>query len=183
MELGEGTNYEGFAERYAQAWLNGMCRLVGLPEHPLEECLRIERQAAEFVTPRVHAALPWSAEAVHSLVGLGFHLHTASGERSWELEGYLAGMGIRGCFQHLYGSDLVGHFKSGPEYYERVFADARIAARDAVVVDDTPKAIGWAKQVGARTVLVSTTLYTPAADMAIPNLASLLTTIRAITSA
>src|SRR6266702_1428013 len=81
--------------------------------------------------------------------------------------GYLQAMGVHDCFGRLYGPDLIDTFKEGPEYYERMFADLGIAPADALVVDDCPRAIGWAMQVGARTVLVGdsslpqrrTTLY------------------------
>ncbi len=81
-------------------------------------------------------------------------LHTASGESSLELGGYLQAMGVRDCFGRLYDPDLIDTLKEGPEYYERIFADLGIAAADALVVDDSPRATRWARQVGARTVLV-----------------------------
>jgi HAD superfamily hydrolase (TIGR01509 family) len=84
----------------------------------------------------------------------GYSLHTASGEPSLDLEGYLHAMGVRGCFGRLYGPDLIDTLKEGPAYYECIFADLGIAAADALVVDDSPRAIQWAMQVGARTVLV-----------------------------
>jgi HAD superfamily hydrolase (TIGR01509 family) len=49
-------------------------------------------------------------------------------------------MGVRGCFDRLYGSDLVTVGKEGPEYYRRSFADAGVDPRDALVVDDRPAA-------------------------------------------
>ena len=63
-------------------------------------------------------------------------------------------MGVRDCFGRLYGPDLIETLKEGPEYYERIFADLGIAAAEALVVDDSPRAIEWATQVGAHTVLV-----------------------------
>jgi beta-phosphoglucomutase-like phosphatase (HAD superfamily) len=57
--------------------------------------------------------------------------------------------------RRLYGPDLIDTFKEGPEYYERIFAELGISSTNAVVVDDSPRAINWAAQVGARTVLVS----------------------------
>src|SRR3989442_282795 len=54
----------------------------------------------------------------------------------------------------LYGPDLIDTLKVGPEYYERIFADLGIAAAEALVVDDSPRATRWATQVGARAALV-----------------------------
>jgi phosphoglycolate phosphatase-like HAD superfamily hydrolase len=85
----------------------------------------------------------------------GYILHTASGESSLDLTGYLQRMGVPHCFGRLYGPNLIDTFKEGPEYYERIFADLGISATNAVVVDDNPRAISWAAQVGAQTVFVS----------------------------
>jgi FMN phosphatase YigB (HAD superfamily) len=64
-------------------------------------------------------------------------------------------MRVRDAFEGLYGPDLIDTVKNGPEYYERVFADAGVPAEDAMVVDDSPAALGWASEVGATPVLVS----------------------------
>lgn len=61
---------------------------------------------------------------------------------------------MRACFGRLYGSDLLNTFKEGPEYYARLFADLCIAPGDALIVDDSPRALAWASTLGARTVLV-----------------------------
>lgn len=53
------------------------------------------------------------------------------------------------------GADLINTFKQGPEYFERLCADLGLRSAEALVVDDCSDALGWAVQVGARTVLVS----------------------------
>ena len=144
-----------------------MCELVGVGTPPEEECLRLARCAVTFITRRVHAAFPGVVGAIRTLHRQGYTLHTASGESSLDLAGYLQAMGVHDCFGRLYGPDLIDTFKEGLEYYERMLADLGIAPADALVVDDSPRAIGWAMQVGARTVLVGdsslpqrrTTLY------------------------
>jgi HAD superfamily hydrolase (TIGR01509 family) len=110
--------------------------------------------AEELTTRRVRAAFPGVGDTIRALHRQGYPLHTASGESSLDLEGYLYAMGARDCFGRLYGPDLIGSLKEGPEYYERIFADLGIATADTLVVDDSPRAIEWARQVGARTVLV-----------------------------
>src|SRR5207245_5292677 len=64
------------------------------------------------------------------------------------------GMHGGGCFGPLYGLELIDSLKERPDYYERIFAELGIAVADTLVVDDSPRAIGWAVQVGARAVLV-----------------------------
>ena len=148
------ADYTSFDRAYQVEWLQGMCELVGVGAPPEEECLRLARSATAFVTCRVQAAFPGVVDAIRTLHRQGYPLHTASGESSLDLEGYLQAMGVRDCFGRLYGPDLIDILKEGPEYYERMFADLGIAPADALVVDDSPRATGWATQVGARAALV-----------------------------
>ncbi len=50
--------------------------------------------------------------------------------------------------------DLVGVHRHMPAFYERVFDRARVAAGEAVVVDDSAAQLVIAAALGARTVLV-----------------------------
>jgi HAD superfamily hydrolase (TIGR01509 family) len=147
-------DYKSFECAYQVEWLQGMCELVGVGTPPEEECLRLARRAAAFITCRVQAAFPGAVDTIRTLHRQGYTLHTASGESSLDLAGYLQAMGVRDCFGRLYGPDLIATLKEGPEYYERMFADLGIAPADALVVDDSPRAIAWATQVGAHAVLV-----------------------------
>ena len=63
-------------------------------------------------------------------------------------------MSVRDCFGRLYGPDLIRTLKEGPAYYARIFADAGVDPVRSLVVDDTPLALRWAAEVGARTLLV-----------------------------
>jgi FMN phosphatase YigB (HAD superfamily) len=82
---------------------------------------------------------------------------TASGEASWELDGYLTGMRVRAYFDgHLYGPDHVDAAKASPLYYERIFAHCAVNPTDALVVDDSEQALNWAAETGANTVLCNT---------------------------
>jgi HAD superfamily hydrolase (TIGR01509 family) len=153
------TDYKSFDRTYQLDWLRGMCELVGIGVPAEEECFALARRATAFIIPRVKAAFPGAAEAIRTLHHLGYTLHTASGEPSNELAGHLQGMEVRDCFECLYGPDLIDTFKNGPAYYERLFADIGIMPADALVVDDSPQAVDWAAQVGARTVLVGDGLY------------------------
>src|SRR5437764_12943199 len=113
-----------------------MCELVGAPVPPEEESLDLARRAAEYVIPRVRSALPGAIEAICTLHARGYTLHTASGEYSVELRAYLEAMGVRSCFGRCYGPDLINTLKEWPEYYARLFADAGVDPRTALVVDD-----------------------------------------------
>lgn len=132
-----------------------MCQHVGVTVPSNEGCLRLAIETEEYVLPRVRAAFPGAVEAVHKLKAAGYRLGTASGQSSGELVHYLTGMDILACFtERLYGPDLVRTRKASPLFYERIFADAGVAPAQALIVDDTPEAVGWAVQAGARAILV-----------------------------
>lgn len=149
------NDYRSFDYQYQIDWLNWMCELVNVPIPDDEQCYQLGIEATAAIIPRVRSAFPGAADAIRILHERGYTLYTASGEPSYDLEGHLEGMGVRDCFQpRLYGPDLVDTFKAGPDYYERIFADAGIDPASALVVDDSPQALAWARQVGAQTILV-----------------------------
>ncbi len=131
-----------------------MCRLLDLPRLPNDEAVALADEATAFVTRRVRSALPGVVTAIQTLRRDGYTLHTASSESSIALDGYLTGMGVRGCFHRLYGPDLVERLKDGPEYYRRILADCGVEPSTAVFVDDQPVVVEWIQAAGARAVLV-----------------------------
>ena len=153
------ADFVGFYRAYQLGWVAGMCELLGLPTSPEEECLDLSSRALGWITRRMQAALPGAVEAIRLLHRQGYALHMASGSCSLELVGALEGMGVRHCFGRLYGADLINTFKAGPEYYARLFADAGVQPREALVVDDSADATRWAAQLGARTVLIGSSPY------------------------
>lgn len=114
--------------------------------------------------------------------GKGYTLHTASGESSTHLHNYLEGMGIRACFGTLYSPDLLGTLKERPAYYERLFADSGIAPSDALIGDASPRALAWAKEFGAMTVLIGSNHETLDGMLRIGSLAELPELVRQIAS-
>jgi HAD superfamily hydrolase (TIGR01509 family) len=135
----------------------------------------------EHITRRVRSAIPGAVEAIRDLHARGYPLHTASNKPSWELAGYLEGMGVRPCFGHLYGTDLVDAPKSGAAFYTRICANAGVAPAEALVVDDNPLVLTWAAAAGARTVLIGspTDIYPPS-DLVLPTLAALPSALAAL---
>ena len=121
---------------------------------------QLTRQKKLVAIGKERWALPTSASSQDLVVGQlrmhrdGYTLLTASGESSWELDGYLTAMRVRACFNGcLYGPDQVDAAKMSPLYYERVFAHASITPGDTLVVDDSEQALNWAAELGAQTVL------------------------------
>ncbi len=147
-------DYASFERAYQLDWLGSMCELLGITPPPAEEGIELARQAEAYITRRVHSAFPGAIEAIRALHAQGYTLHTASGESSANLHGYLEAMGVRACFGQLYGADLLNTVKETPEYYQRLFAHAGISPSDTLIVDDSPRALTWARDLGAMVVLV-----------------------------
>lgn len=152
--LRAAPDYASFDRQYQIDWLRWMCDLVGVAAPADEDCVALGHAATRYITPCVRAAFPGVVAAIRALHQQGYVLHTASGESSETLDGYLQGMGVRACFDRLYGPDLVDTFKDGPRFYRRIFADAGVEPRDALVVDDNANAARWAALAGAKTVLI-----------------------------
>lgn len=168
------SNYREYERAYYLVWLGEMCRHVGVPTPPEQEILTLSLEATAFVTRRVRSAYPGVIEAIRTLKQDGYELHTASGEASTDLKGYLEGMGVLDCFGRLYGPDLIDMPLKDSVYYERVFADLNIEPSAAVVVDDTTHVLELAARLGARTVLVGArTSPTPGVTAQINSLADL----------
>ena len=171
----QSFDYRSFDYQYQLDWIIGMCELVNVPVPDEEECYRLAVEATTTIIPQVRAAIPGATDAIRALYEQGYTLYTSSSGPSSDLEGHLAGMGVRDCFQRrLYGPDLIDTFKAGPAFYERIFADTGVDPASALVVDDLPHALAWARQTGARTVLVgAASAAEEAADIRIASLAEL----------
>ncbi len=175
----EGRYVQGL-EVYEQAWLVAMCEHVGVDPPEGEACAALAREASLYIMRRVRAAFPDAAEIVASLSDAGYTLHTASNQASWELEAYLAPMGVVDRFGILFGADLVGCMKPNPRYYERAFALAGVDPSRALVLDDTSEYLDAARDVGACTVLVGPA-GAPPGHPTIPSLAALPALLEALT--
>lgn len=152
--LAEFAHHADFQREYDLLWLRGMCELIGVPVPSEDLALEIATSAARYITARVRSEYPDAIPAIRSLHAAGFELHTASGTRSLELEGILGAMGVRECFGHLFGPDLLDTMKAGPEYYRRVFEQTDINPALAVVIEDSGAGCSWAREAGATAIQV-----------------------------
>jgi HAD superfamily hydrolase (TIGR01509 family) len=154
VRLATVLDYESFERRYYLDWLQGMFSIMRIDMPPDEEAIRLAKEAGVWITSGVKADFPGAADTIRLLRERGYTLNTSSATVSAELAGYLDAMGVRECFTHLYGPDLVSAMKSSPRYYERIFEDAGVRPQDALVLDDNPRAIVWASEAGASTLLI-----------------------------
>ncbi len=170
----EKTNYVEWWEEYQLEWLKRMAAIVGaaLPDGDTR-CLRLAYEAIDYITLRIQSGYPGAAEAIRNLHEMTYQLFTASGEHSRELDGYLKGMGIRQYFNTLYGPDLVNKGKYSVEYYRRIFDHAGINPEHALVIDDKPPHLAWARSLGAKTCLIGSSKHDFEIDFIVPRLADL----------
>ncbi len=152
--LSAAANYADFQRTYFLDWVRGMCAITGIEPPPDEEAIRLGREAEAWIIPQLRTGSPGAAEAIRMLHQRGYTLHTSSGASSEMMSTYLETMDARPYFTRLYGPDLVDTFKAGPRFYERIFEDSGTAPAEALVLDDNPRVLGWASEVGARTLLV-----------------------------
>jgi beta-phosphoglucomutase-like phosphatase (HAD superfamily) len=153
--IGTFANFADFQREYELRWIGGMCAHVGVPTPPPDAAIELTRAAAAHVERHADAAIDGAADAVRKLRNAGYLLHTASGTPSWELEAILTRMGVRPLFATLYGPDLIDHVKHGPEYYRRIFRHAGVSPEQALVIESSPTACGWARSTGARAVWIT----------------------------
>ena len=165
------TDYHSWDAAYQFDWINGMCVSVGVTTPPAEAAIELAHQASAHILTRVQSAFPGAIDAILALHAAGYTLHTASGESSRELNGYLNGMGVRHCFGCLYGPDLINLHKIGPEYFTCILADCGVAPDTALILDDRRHVTDWIAAAGARPLLVDPAA--PLNESSIPTLAHL----------
>jgi len=142
-------NYTDYQKFESDTWFTTMFDYMNLNLPPKEDYFRIHREVEAWITPQIKADVKRIISTIKKLKNQGYTLYTASGSSSWVLRDYLTGMGIVNNFKQLYGPDLVGIMKGSITYYQRIFEHARVPPTQAVVIDDNPKVLQLAKQLGA----------------------------------
>jgi HAD superfamily hydrolase (TIGR01509 family) len=155
LKLDSTVDMQRELEQYKLDWLTSMCESVGVsPSLSQPDLLRLALEAQAWMIPRVASPYRGVAATIAQLADQHL-LFTASAGLSGDLHAALDAMNIRQHFQRLYGSDLVQAPKLSPAYYRRIFDDAGVSPEHAVVVDDNPNCLVWAREVGAQVLLVS----------------------------
>jgi HAD superfamily hydrolase (TIGR01509 family) len=151
------VDYETSKGETIRSWVEGMFNGAGRGLPPSSEYEDVFYSTARYVTPKVRAAYPGVVESIRALHEMGFTLHTASAEDSIDLHGYLTGMGVKELFSGLYGTDLIETWKLDGRFYRAILRDVGISARHAIIVDDSPKMLGHARELGAHVIQVCLT--------------------------
>ncbi|HYR94092.1 MAG TPA: HAD family hydrolase [Methylomirabilota bacterium] len=145
----------GWFDHDGRQWLYDMCDEIGVsrPRGDIADTLAAE--AVRHVKAGLAFDAPRTVDRLRALKGRGLVLHMTSGDAAEDLESYLAHIGARDVFDHVYGSDLVNTWKTSVAYYRAILADTGADPRRTWVIDDSPRAIAWAEQCGMRGFLVS----------------------------
>jgi len=145
-------NHGQFMEWFREKWINDMFDYVGIDRPDHGDYKQIYYETAKFVDLRVRSAFPGVIGTIKTLYNDGFHLYTASGTESIELNYYLEGMGIRPYFKKLYGPDLINVLKVDNNFYEAILKDLEIHPNQAIFIDDKPYYLNIAKKVGVHVI-------------------------------
>jgi HAD superfamily hydrolase (TIGR01509 family) len=146
--------YADYKKKERDQWILDTFKAMKMEVPDLGTRLKLAKEATHWIIQRIQSSYPGVIKTVEFLAKKGFTLCTASGEASDELNGYLTGMGIQNYFSKLYGPDLINTLKASKRFYDEIFLDLEIEATQAIVVDDSPKAISWAATTGATTIHV-----------------------------
>lgn len=146
--LYDGQDYAPYNRLFIDAWVEGMFNNAGRELPPRSQYDDIFYLSSEYVTPRVHSSFPGVVDTIKVLYNEGFTLHTASGESSADLHGYLSGMGVRDCFTQLYGPDLIDTLKTSERYYLEILKDLDINPEQTIFIDDDPRILAILNKMG-----------------------------------
>lgn len=149
------ADIRGFFAGDARLWFLDMCDAMGVPRPANDDAERIAAETVSYVNAHLEIRAPQRGlKALRALRQRGVMLHVASGDAHAELVAFLEQIGARDLFDRVYGSDLVNTWKFGPEYYRAILSDSGVDPERAAVVDDSPKALSWARECGLRGFLV-----------------------------
>jgi len=138
-------------------WLTEMFKMVQISAPAYNQCAKITQKASEWITSHVRSAYPGVVETIKFLKKTDITLCTASGEVSWELKGYLTGMGVLDCFHRLYGPDIINRLKASQSFYQRILDDMQLHPSEVIVIDDSSDYLSMAFELGITTIHVDNT--------------------------
>ena len=148
-------DYLNFYANYKIDWVNAMFEFAGRELPSNLDHKQLFDDVVDYVIPKVRSAIPGVIKSINLLYKRGYSLYTASGEVSKELKMYLDSMCIKDLFKGFYGPDLINTWKYGAEFYDNIFKELNLNPENAIVVDDNPRFLDSAIQIGANVVQAS----------------------------
>ena len=147
-------DYINFCRHEQIEWLTDMFTFLQITPPHYDQRPKIAQEASEWITSRVRSAYPGVVETIKFLKNRKIKIYTSSAEVSWELRGYLRGMGVLDCFHKLYGPDIINRMKASPSFYQKILEDLQITASEALTVDDSSHFLSMASDIGITTIHV-----------------------------
>ncbi len=157
IEESHEIEYNSYYDNFINSWISGMFDYVGVSLPAKDQYKRIYFEVIEWITPNVKSSFFGVSDAIKILHSQGFKIYTASAEHSSELKGYLRGMRVQEYFTNFYGPDLINTHKTSKLFYERIFNDIGLNPRRAIILDDNPKFLEYAKELDANVIQVCLT--------------------------
>ncbi|MFW9972221.1 MAG: HAD family hydrolase [Candidatus Odinarchaeota archaeon] len=145
-------SHKVFIEWFIEKWVNEMFDYVKIKRPEKKYYKEIYYDAAKYVASRVKAVFPGVIESIKILYNKGYNLFTASGSESIELKSYLKAIGIDKFFKKLYGPDLINILKVDKTFYEAIFKDLGISAKQAILIEDRPYYLNIAEKLGTNVI-------------------------------
>ena len=150
-------DFTGYWKLEQISWLTEMFKIVQISAPTYNQRAKITQKASEWITSHVRSAYPGVVETIKLLKKTCITLCTASGEVSWELKGYLTGMGVLDCFERLYGPDIINRMKASKSFYQRILDDMQLRPSEVIVIDDSSDYLSMAFELGIKTIHVDNT--------------------------
>lgn len=150
-------DYQTFYNNFKKNMVLEMFKEAGKTIPKNTNLVEVFNSTREYVIPKVRSAIPGVIHAVKELALKGYNLCTAAGAMSIEMRLYLEGMGIIKYFQEFYGPDLINTWKIDSEYYEAIFKHSKVDSAKAIIIEDNPRFLNSALEVGANIIQVCVT--------------------------
>jgi len=157
IEESKEIEYNSYYNSFINRWIKGMFEYVGIDPPDKNLGREIYFEVIDWITPNVKASFAGVYEAIKTLHSQGFKIYTASAQHSSELKGYLRGMRVKEYFTNFYGPDLINTHKTSDIFYEKMFFDINLDPRRAIILDDNPRCLEYAKKLNANVIQVCLT--------------------------
>ena len=146
------SDYQTFYNNFKKNMVLEMFKEVGKTPPRNINLVEIFNTTRQYVIPKVRSAIPGVIDCIKELSSKDFILYTAAGAVSIEMKLYLEGMCIIQYFKEFYGPDLINTWKDGTKYYEAIFKHSGVDATKAIVIEDHPRFLDSALEVGANVI-------------------------------
>lgn len=150
-------DYRQFRKNLDINWLKDMFSYLGITDQLPSDTLVFAQNSIERIIQRVRADIPGIVSVVKELSKNGYRLYTATDGRSWEVKGYLHGLGIDDLFSEFYGPDIINIAKENPLYYKGILKHSNELSKCSILIDDKSENLFRAQEVGF-TVIQSCTI-------------------------